>query len=85
MNILGQLPASNSERGELNKVDKLKVLRMGIVTVGSYIAIAVVQALLGDLSNGTWGIPQELTAPLTLVLSLALETLRRTVALPPKD
>lgn len=85
MNILGQLPASNSEQCELNKVDKLKVLRMGIVTVGSYVAIAVIQSLLSDLSGGTFGIPQELTAPLTLVLSLALETLRRKVALPPKD
>lgn len=82
---LGRLPESNSPKGELGKVDRLKLLRMGILLAASYCAIAILEALIRSVSNGEFGIPQGLSEPLIGVLTLILEALRRKNAAPPKD
>lgn len=76
------MPASDSGKGELRKTDYLKIARMGIVIVAAYCGVAIVEAVMRDLSNGAFGIPPELTAPLTGVLSLFLEALRRAMVPP---
>jgi len=78
--ILGKLPASDSPSGELGKTDYMKVTRMGIVIVASYVVTAVLTTLIHDISGGAFGIPAELTTPIVGVLSLILETVRRKLA-----
>ena len=82
LTILGTLPASSAQKGELSHIDYLKLLRMAFTMAVSYSAIAVLQSLIGDLSNGSLGIPQEFATPLTGVLALALEWVRRKMATP---
>jgi len=82
---LGPLPASDSKKGELGKVDRLKLVRMFLILGASYAGVAILQALIGDISSGTWNIPEPFVTPITGALSLALEALRRIAITPPKD
>ncbi len=82
LSILGSLPASSSEKGKLSQIDYLKMARMGIVLVASYVGVAVIEAITRDLSSGAFGIPAELTTPITGALAIALEWLRRKMATP---
>lgn len=82
LSIFGQLPASNSTGGELNKLDYMKLIRMGSVLVVSYCAVAIIEAVMRDLSNGAFGIPVEFTTPITGILSILLEAVRRKMTEP---
>lgn len=85
LSILGRLPASDSPAGELDKTDWLKMIRMGIILVGSYCLTAILEALIRSVSNGEFGIPPTLVTPLTGVLSLLLEGLRRKAVSAPTE
>ena len=82
LSILGSLPASDSEKGKLGKIDYLKLVRMAAVLAASYCAIAILEALIRDISNGAFGIPPEFTTFLTGFLSILLEAARRKFAAP---
>ena len=77
LSFLGSLPASTSEKGLLNGLDLLKLLRMGVVMVTGYVLTVVIEALMRDVSNGSFGIDPSLTVPVTGVLTLILESVRR--------
>lgn len=82
LSILGSLPASGSTKGKLNGIDLMKIMRMGIMIGAGYCLTAIVEALIRDVSNGAMGIPMELQTPMTGVLTMALEMVRRKFATP---
>lgn len=82
LSFLGSLPAASSEKGLLNGIDLLKLLRMGVMMVTGYVLTVVIEALIRDMSNGALGIDPSLTTPIAGVLTLVLESVRRQFAKP---
>lgn len=82
--ILGSMPASTSDKGEINGIDWKKILRMAVVGFGGYCLVAITEAAIRDLTNGAFGIPAEFTTPIVGALSLFLEAVRRKMVAPAK-
>ena len=80
LSILGSLPGASSAGGSLNNLDYKKLLRMAAVIVASYCLMAILQTIIGDLSHGAFGIPEQLVTPLTGALTIVLEAIRRKYA-----